>query len=248
MLSKSQIKHIRSLTQQKYRKEYNAFIAEGDKIAREWLNSNARIQHIIALKDWVNEHEQLIAKHDEAEVSVVDEHVLSSVSTLQSANKALLVVNLPDKTHGLPTSGWSIALDHIQDPGNMGTIIRIADWFNVRYVILSPGCVDVYNPKVVQAAMGGHLRVHFIETDLHELVRASSVPVLAATLNGESLYKQKKFADAILLIGNESKGLDNSLTELTSHRITIPGGGGAESLNAAISAGIICSHLIPDRL
>lgn len=244
MLSKAQIKYIRSLTQQKYRKEHNVFIAEGDKIAREWLRSNREIKHIVALQDWVDENHSLIERHPETVLSVADEKILASVSALQTPHKVLVVIGMPQPETVLPASGWTIALDTIQDPGNMGTIIRIADWFGIPYIVCSPGCVDVYNPKVIQAAMGGHLRVRFFETDIYAFVQATKTPVLAATLNGKSLYEFSTFKDAILLIGNESKGLDDALISWASHQITIPGKGGAESLNAAVSAGIICSHLL----
>jgi len=245
MLSKAQIKYIRSLTQQKYRKEHNVFIAEGDKIAREWLSGSQRLQYIIGLPDWLEENKALIAGHNEAAVIAAEESELTNISTLQTAHKALLVVEMAEHAVTPYASGWSIALDRIQDPGNMGTIIRIADWFGISQILLSPDCVDVYNPKVVQAAMGGHLRVRFCEVDLYTFVKTTSVPVLAATLSGNSIYDISILEEAVLLIGNESKGLDPVLTELASHKVTIPGKGGAESLNAAVSAGIICSHLMP---
>lgn len=244
MLSKAQIKYIRSLTLQKYRKEHHVFIAEGDKIAREWLHSSCPIHHIVALPEWAKEHEQLIAKHTEAQIAIVNEQILSSVSELQTPNKVLLIVEVPEDNNEFPVAGWTIALDTIQDPGNMGTIIRIADWFGISNIVCSPDCVDVYNPKVVQAAMGGHLRVSFFETGLNEFIEDAKMPVLAATLTGKSVYEFSAFSEAILLIGNESKGLQTALIQKSSHQISIPRKGGAESLNAAVSAGIICSHLI----
>lgn len=245
MLSKAQIKYIRSLTQQKYRKEHNVFIAEGDKIAGEWLSSNAPVQHIVALQAWAEKNQQLINRHPEAQLFIVSEHMLESVSALQTPHQVLLVAEMIEYGQDLPTEEWMIALDDIQDPGNMGTIIRIADWFGIPNIVCSPRCVDVYNPKVVQAAMGGHLRVSFFEAELESFIASAKVPVLAATLNGTSVYEFTSFTEAILLIGNESKGLLPSLEKLASHRIAIPKSGGAESLNAAVSTGILCSHLIP---
>ncbi|HRO43415.1 MAG TPA: RNA methyltransferase [Flavipsychrobacter sp.] len=244
MLSKAQIKYIRSLTQQKYRKEHHVFIAEGDKISREWLKSSARVLHIIALEEWIGDNVGLIARHSEAQVSTVEEQVLSSVSLLQTANKVLLLVEMPEHKEVLPDSGWSLGLDNIQDPGNMGTIIRIADWFGIQNIICSPNCVDVYNPKVVQAAMGSHLRISFFETDLQEFIESGNIPVFAATLSGKSIYDYQPMKEGILLIGNESKGLSPELVERASHQITIPRRGGADSLNAAVSTGIICSHIV----
>ncbi len=243
MLTKAQNKYIRSLTQQKYRKEHNVFIAEGDKICAEWLESDAKVQMVVATEDWVDTHARLIAKHPEATLHTVKEHELEAVSSLQTPNKSLLVVHMPEKGKSLPANEWCIALDGIQDPGNMGTIIRIADWFGIPHVVCSPDCVDVYNPKVVQAAMGGHLRIKLHETDLESFVQQAKVPVLAAVLEGESVYEHKKEGAAVILIGNESKGVRPSVIEKASHKITIPRLGGAESLNAGVSAGILCALL-----
>lgn len=245
MLSKAQIKYIHSLTQQKYRKQHDVFIAEGDKIAREWLASNASVQIIAALESWTQTNKSLIGKHPEAIVATISETVLSSISTLQTPNQVLLVVSKPVQKNELPVNEWTIALDGVQDPGNMGTIIRIADWFGIRHLVRSYECVDIYNPKVVQAAMGGHLRINFYESDLLKYINSSEIPVLAAALHGKSIYEFSPFDKAILIIGNESKGIHPALIEKSSHQINIPGAGQAESLNAAISTGILCSHLVP---
>lgn len=245
MLSKAQIKYIRSLNQQKYRKEHHAFIAEGDKIVREWLDSDASIQHIAAVESWAAQNEALIARHSSATLSTISEQELNSISTLKTPNQVLITVAIPAVTENLPVSGWSIALENVQDPGNMGTIIRIADWFGIPNIVCSEDCVDIYNPKVVQSAMGGHLRVKLFEANLPEFVALQKRPVIAATLNGKSLYDLQPFPEAVLLIGNESKGLTPALVKQATCEATIPKGGGAESLNAAVSTGILCSSLLP---
>lgn len=246
MLSKAQNKYIRSLTQHKFRREFKAFIAEGDKIAKEWLQSDKTIQHIVALNDWAIQNESLIALHPEAELHIVKESELSALSTLQTPNQALLVVRMPDYPSLLPVNEWCIALDDIQDPGNMGTIIRIADWFGIAHVVCSMESVDVYNSKVIQAAMGGHLRVSIHKADVKEFIAGTNMSVLAAALDGKSIYQMDRLEAAVLVIGNESKGISEDIMSLATDRITIPRKGGAESLNAAISAGIICSHLLPE--
>ena len=246
MLSKAQNKYIRSLTQHKFRREFKAFIAEGDKIAREWLQSDKTIQHIVALNDWAVQNESLIALHPEAELHIVKESELSALSTLQTPNQALLAIHMSEIPSQLPVDEWCIVLDDIQDPGNMGTIIRIADWFGIAHVVCSMESVDVYNPKVIQAAMGGHLRVSIHKTDVKEFVAGTNMPVLAATLDGKSIYKMDRLRAAVLVIGNESKGVSEDIISLATDKITIPRKGGAESLNAAISTGIICSHLLPE--
>lgn len=244
MLSKAQIKHIRSLTQQKYRKEHNVFIAEGDKIVREWLASGASIKMIIALESWLSQHTSLISAHPEAAVHQVEQHVLESVSTLQTPNQVLIVAAIPASLQTLPTDEWTIVLENIQDPGNMGTIIRIADWFGIKHIVCSEDCVDVYNPKVVQAAMGGHLRIHFHTTSLINYISSLTIPTLAATLHGDNLYSLPPLEKAVLMVGNESKGLSEALINAASQKVTIPKKGGAESLNAAVATGILCAHFI----
>lgn len=245
MLSKAQNKYIRSLTQQKFRREFNAFIAEGDKIAREWLNSSAKINIVVAEEAWADTHRALIDKHPEAVLHIVKEAELQQLTALQTANKALLVADIPEQRVQLPVNEWCIALDNIQDPGNMGTIIRIADWFGIQHVVCSQDCADFYNPKVVQAAMGGHLRVALYKTELESFLKQSKIPILAATLNGENIYSMTKPKAAVLLMGNESKGVSDELQKLATHLVTIPGKGGAESLNAAVSTGILCAMLMP---
>lgn len=242
MLSSAQSKYIRSLTQQKYRKQYNVFLAEGDKIAKEWLISAAKIQMIVATQDWADVNSRHIKAHPEAELCIATPQELEKVSALQTPHKAVLVAEMPAAGE-LPYSGWCIAVAQLQDPGNMGSIIRIADWFGMSHVIASPDSVDFYNPKVVQAAMGGHLRVELVSAELKEFVTGTSLPVYAATLGGSSLYDLAGGKEGIILIGNESKGLPEELIQLATHRITIPRKGGAESLNAAISAGIIAATL-----
>ncbi|WP_276134739.1 TrmH family RNA methyltransferase [Polluticoccus soli] len=244
MLSKAQNKYIRSLSLQKYRKEHNVFIAEGDKISREWLSSDAPIQHIAATYEWAEANRALIDRHEEATLHIVDDIQLKSISTLQTPNHVLVVAHMPKHDDAMPANEWCIALDEIQDPGNMGTIIRIADWFGVKHIICSPGCVDVYNPKVVQSAMGGHLRVNIRTAPLNEFLSQANMPVYAAALNGQNIYEISKPAYGVLIIGNESKGISDAILDKAQHKVTIPRLGGAESLNAAVSAGIICALLM----
>jgi len=244
MLSKTQNKYIRSLTQQKFREEHNVFVAEGDKIAKEWLLSAASIQIIVAEEVWLQQNAYLVQKHPEAAVHTVSENELQALSSLQTPNQVLLVVAVPVKEVTLPVNGWCIALDNIQDPGNMGTIIRIADWFGVKHIICSPDCVDIYNPKVIQAGMGSHIRVNIHTAGFDDFILHTKMPLLAAALEGENVYKFPKISSGILLIGNESKGISPNLLQAATHKITIPRRGGAESLNAAVSTGILCALLI----
>lgn len=245
MLSKAQNKYIRSLTQQKFRNEYKVFIAEGEKIAAEWLSSGRQVKTIVATGEWATENEKLISRHPAAELHVVKDTELASLSSLQAPNRVMLVLPLPAPKSVPVCDEWYIALDDIQDPGNMGTIIRIADWFGINHIVCSPGCVDVYNPKVVQSAMGGHLRVSLYESNLLPFLQSISIPKIAATLGGENVYNVKRMNAGVLMIGNESKGLSKALLGVADKQVTIPRKGGAESLNAGVSAGILCALLVP---
>lgn len=243
MLSKTQNKYIRSLSQQKYRKENGSYVVEGDKIAKEWLLFGSNIQKVVALEGWASEHKALIDRHKEVELIITDEEGLKSVSSLQAPNKVLLIVGFDEDKPVLPEAGWCVALSQLQDPGNMGTIIRIADWFGISHVVSSPDSVDYYNPKVIQAAMGGHLRVQLHTTDLADFFEQSKLPVIAATLDGANIYEADKIEEGIILLGNESKGLPQELINKAKYNVMIPKKGGAESLNVAVSAGILCALL-----
>lgn len=244
MLSNAQSKYIRSLTQQKYRKQYNVFVVEGDKLAREWLSDSRPIHIIVATADWVGANESLIITHREAELLIVTDDELEKLSGLQTPNKVLLVVPLAGHAPDLPNAGLCIAVENLQDPGNLGSIIRIADWFAIPNVIASPGSADFYNPKVIQAAMGGHLRVELHRAEITGFLHSFADPVYATALQGTSIYEIGKIKAGAIVIGNESKGLSDSILSLATEIITIPKMGGAESLNAAVSAGIIAAILV----
>ncbi len=245
MLTRAQNKHIRSLTLQKFRNENKEFIVEGEKMALEWLSFNKPIRMIVGTKEWVDLHDKAIEQHPEAQLHVVKARELSALSGMQTPNGVLLVVPMPEPEVVPSSPEWYLALDDIQDPGNMGTIIRIADWFGIRHVVCSPGCVDIYNPKVVQSAMGGHLRVNVYESDLETFLSQSELPKYAATLDGENIYEMERQSAGILVIGNESRGVSGIIQSLATKKVTIPRKGGAESLNAGVSTGILCALLLP---
>lgn len=245
MLSKTQNKYIRSLALQKFRKENKSFLIEGEKIVMEWVEAAPKIKILVALEEWIIENKALLNKGNIEQIVSVTAEELQQLSALKTAHSVLAVVPFDTQT---PTINydpiWSFALDQIKDPGNMGTILRIADWFGVPQVICSNNCVDVYNPKVIQAAMGAHLRVHIFEhQDLAAFIQKSKSKAYACVLGAESVYHYASQNEGIILIGNESKGLDPILIKLADQALSIPKIGGAESLNAAVSAGIICSIL-----
>jgi TrmH family RNA methyltransferase len=245
VITKAQVKDIRSLATAKGRLEQGAFLVEGDKLAREWLTANAKLRHIIGLSDWLDGNQSLLKRHPEAQVLEISETDLARIATQQSPNAALLVAEIPPPPPDLPTAEWCIVLDTIQDPGNLGAIIRIADWFGIKHVVCSPGCADYYNPKVVAAAMGGHLRVHLHTAFLPLFLKACTMHVLAATLNGTPMAEVGKHSRAALVIGNESRGVSEDVLACVSGKVTIPKKGGAESLNAAVATGILVSALGP---
>lgn len=246
MLSKSQSKYIRSLALQKFRKEHQAYLVEGEKIANEFLaDGRNNILMIAALDSWLQQHHHWIAAHPHITCISLSEDQLGQVSQLKTPNKVLLVVQLKEAEKAMPTvQDWCLALDGIRDPGNMGTILRIADWFGISQVILAPDCVDAYSPKVLQAAMGAHLRVNIYTADIESVLRSSSLPSYAAVLGGSNIYTMAPAPKGIIIIGNEATGISPSVLEAATHRLTIPKRGGAESLNAAVSAGILCALLL----
>jgi TrmH family RNA methyltransferase len=238
MLSKAQIKFIQSLQRNKFRSEYQQYIAEGAKIVPELIQAGAKIVQLYALPEWIAQNSVLLHKCQiVAETINADE--LTKISALATPNQVLAVIAIPQYETNTAPKGLSIALDAIRDPGNLGTIVRTADWFGVKRVYCSPDCVDLYNPKTVQSTMGSIVRVEVVFTDLEELFKAyPKVPIFAADMHGKSLYETKMPDNGILLIGSESHGVSPVLLSL-SQPITIPRFGGAESLNAAIAASII---------
>jgi TrmH family RNA methyltransferase len=241
MLSKSQLKYIQSLGQKKLRDEANLFIAEGPKIVSELLNEpNCKITHIYALANWITGNGK--ANAEMTEISSIE---LEKISQLTEPNQVLALVEKV-KLDGEPNlhKNISLLLDNIQDPGNMGTILRIADWFGVQHIFCSYDCVDIYNTKVVQASMGSIVRVRTEYTDLvNFLKRNSNKKSYAATLDGTDIRKIEKPGKGLLIIGNESRGISEEILRISDERITIPAKGKAESLNAGVATGILLSYL-----
>lgn len=241
MLSKKEIKDIQSLGHKKFRNETKLFIAEGPKIVSEFSELIPKqIEKIYAMEQWKNFHEN---SSNTDKIIVISEKELERISQLQTPNQVLAVVK---QFESKPTnaSSFTIYLDAIQDPGNFGTIIRIADWFGVKNIVCSEGCADMYNPKVVQSTMASIARVNIFYDENNDWLQQKNVPVYAATLNGVSIYEHEKTNKGILIIGNESKGISKELLQLATQKITIPKKGNAESLNAAVATGIILSHLL----
>ena len=242
MISKSRLKYIQSLGQKKQRDEEGVFIAEGPKLLKELLQSkNAELVHVYALNDWIQENEKLLQEIDR---TIIHEEDLERISQLKTPNQVIAIVKKFEAKEPVIAGKISLVLDTIQDPGNLGTIIRIADWFAVTQIICSHDCADVYNPKVVQATMGSIARVKVFYADLSQwLKQQNKTRVYVSMLEGKDVTKMSQLAEGLILIGNESKGIRDELLQYANEKVTIPKKGKAESLNAAVAAGIILSNL-----
>ena len=242
-VTRSQVKYIQSLGHKKFRDAEGAFVVEGPKIVGELLEApNCRPGHIYALKEWIAGLKGDLRGRLLTEVSPGELQRLSGQVTPN------LVVAIFEKPRfGEPDwgSGFHLVLDGIQDPGNLGTIVRLADWFGIGLVLCSPDSADVFGPKAVQATMGSISRVQVVYCEPAEVIGAGDkMPVYATVLDGESLYWLSRTTSGWILVGNESRGIRPELLGLANRLVTIPRIGDAESLNAAVAAGIVLSHLV----
>jgi TrmH family RNA methyltransferase len=246
MLVKSQVKYIQNLGHKKFRDADGVFVAEGPKIVNELLESNIlQLVQCFATERWLIAQESVV-KSKERLFLKIDDKELERISFHDSPNQVLAIFTKPVFARNPKTKGLTLLLDTIQDPGNLGTIIRTADWFGLKRVVCSPETVDVFNHKVVQSAMGSLIRVEVMYVDLAEYIRDNAgIPLFASSLDGEDLYEKIQVTDALLLMGNESKGISPELQSLAAKRIRIPRLGGAESLNVAVAAGILLSYMEP---
>jgi|SRR5690606_4821814 len=243
MLSKPQIRVITSLQQKKFRREHGLFIVEGAKSVTEFLHSNYSVQRIYHTA-------QAAAKLPKIPQNIklieIDQPTLQRISALKTPQGVLALVRIPDYpmlTTDTLQQGFHLVLDDIQDPGNLGTIIRTADWFGLQRLICSVGSVDAYNPKTVQASMGSLSRIQIHYTDVAQLVAHSPVPVFGAVLDGSPIYDTDFGTHGLVVLGNEGNGIGPAVLPHVTQRVTIPRIGHAESLNVAISAALFCAAL-----
>ena len=242
MIVKSKVKYINSLGDKKLRDADQVFIAEGPKIINELLRGSLiAAREIFALKEWIEQN-----NNPSLPVTEIDEIMLERLSFLSTPNQVIGLFSMPRHVPLSLKNKVSIVADGIQDPGNLGTIVRCADWFGVHQVICSKDSADIYNPKTVQSTMGSIARVKVYYEDLHLLLtkNKNNVKTYAATLHGTDIKKMTAITEGIIIIGNESKGISESLLALADEKITIARRGKAESLNAAVATGIILSHLL----
>lgn len=230
MITKNQIKFIKSLSLKKNRIKEQLFIAEGEKVVSELLRSDFEIKNIYATKEWELSNDN---------ITQISNAELQKISNLKSPNKVLAVVQF--KNHKIiKHEGITLVLDEINDPGNLGTIIRMCDWFGVKQIICSKNTVDIFNPKVVQSAMGSAFRVKVNYTDLENYLSDITTPIYGAFMDGKNLKEVKIPKSAHLVMGNEANGISAEINKLITDKVAIKNiGKSAESLNVAVATSIL---------
>lgn len=238
MLSNNEVKLINSLVKKKFRQKYNKFIVEGVKIIEELQETKIKVHKIYTT--------ELVFDKYNSITELITESELKRISQLVHPNKALALCEIP-KEKEILAGGFIIALDNIRDPGNLGTIIRLADWFGISQIVCSDQTVDLYNPKVIQSSMASFLRVKVSYTDLTKFLKSYPHPVLGTFMAGESIYKANFPENGLMLFGNEANGISDDLLTFIDRKISIPRYGSlqqTESLNVAMAMGIILGERI----
>lgn len=240
MLSKATIKFIKSLQVKKYRKQEQCFLVEGAKSVQELLGSDFEIVKLFGTTNFLSTLEMPL----KGEVVEVSEGELEGLGEFQTNRSALAIARFkPNTAPYTSETEYAIVLDDIRDPGNLGAIIRTADWFGIQKIIASAETADFYNPKVISASMGSFTRVHVYYTDLISYLTRNNHPVYGAFLDGTDIHSVNFARGGLILIGSESHGISADLTDYITEKITIPRYGKAESLNAAIATAVICDNL-----
>lgn len=248
MISQNQIKFVRSLHQKKFRDEHRKYIAEGPKIISDLLQADIPIISLFARKTWIEKNYKILSDKN-IDVLEISENEHLRISNLTAPNQVLAVLDIPESIgiNEKDINGIVLALDQISDPGNLGTIIRTADWFGIKTILCSENCVELYNPKVIQATMGSYIRLNIIYSDLDKIFQKiqGNMIIYGAYTKGEALHKIEKKKKSILIIGNESKGISSYLEKHIKVKVAIPtrhtqGTNHAESLNASVAAALMC--------
>ena len=237
-LSKAEFTRLRALREKKHREEAGLFVIEGEKVVGELLAAGFPLLELYATAAWPG-------PRDKVPVHEITDDEMARASHFPTPSSVLAVgkINRVPLPSGAPDHGLTLALDGIQDPGNVGTLLRLADWFALDRVLLSPDCADLFSQKVINASMGSFARVTVHTVALAEALAGTKVPVLGCDLQGDDVHQLKPRRDAIIVIGSEGRGLSPAVSALVTQRVTIPQHGKAESLNAAIAAAIVCDNL-----
>ncbi len=239
-VSRKTASFIRSLQRKKYRRLEKCFVVEGAKSIRELLRSDFEVVMLLGTSGFLDALEPSAPY----EVVVVSEKELESLGEFQTNQSALAVARIrPNTPLTVDASEYALLLDEIHDPGNLGTIIRTADWYGISKIMVSPETADFYNPKVISSTMGSFTRVNIFYTDLAAYIRSASLPVYGAFLDGADVHTTSFSRGGLILIGSESRGISAELESLVTARVTIPRYGEAESLNAALATAVICDNM-----
>ena len=243
MITKNQIKYINSLQQKKFRLEHQSFVVEGAKSVVELLKSDFEIELLFVSKSFFEENEAIL-QNLSIQPELVEINELEKVGSFSSNNAALAVVKTKKNVEILvKNKEFALILDDIRDPGNLGTIIRIADWYGITKIICSTSTVDVFNPKVINSTMGSFTRISLYYTDLEEFIKNQRVNIYGTLLDGENIHQTQFTNSGYIVIGNEANGISEEITKLITHKITIPRFGGAESLNAGIATAVVLDNV-----
>jgi len=258
MLSKAEIQRLRSLREKKHREELGLFVIEGEKVVGELLNANFPFEEIYATHAWLDVRSRSSDQthtgstssphnsHPTARMISVTPEDMSRASHFPTPSPVLAVGKLrrTPLANGALAEGLTLALDGVQDPGNVGTLLRVADWFALDRVLLSPDCADLFHQKVINASMGSFARVKVHTVDLAAVFEPTNhLPIIGCDLTGDSIHKVDSHSNAIIVVGSEGHGISSEVREYVTQTITIPRFGGAESLNAGIAAAIVCDNL-----
>jgi len=243
MLSKQTVKFTKSLQNKKFRRLYKQFIIEGEKPVLEVLAADLSIHKLLVTARFQNKYADVLKRHAEI-IEIAGDNELHDIGTLQTNDAAIAICDMKEQV--LPadlSKEWSIVLDNINDPGNLGTIIRIADWYGISSIICSEDTADLYNPKVINASKGSFLRVQVYYTNLPAFLKEQQVPVYGADLQGANIHKISFSEAGMLVMGNEAHGISEEVKKYIRHTLTIPRFGQAESLNVGIATAICCDRI-----
>ena len=238
MMNKNELKYIQSFAHKKHWAQESVFIIEGPKMLEEAIKAKWNIEKIYATKQWTGN-----LGNSGGDIEEIDDVMLSRISHLQTPKQVVALVQ--KKLVSVPMNfkdNLTLVLDGIQDPGNLGTIIRTADWFGIHQILVTDDTAGIYNPKVIQSTMGSCFRIDVQIVDIEAVLKKEKLPVIGTLLSGASIYKEKMASKGFLIIGNESKGIRENVKSLITQPVSIPNFGGAESLNAAVATGIVLSH------
>ena len=242
MISKNQIKFVKSLQNKKNRILHKSFVVEGTKNVLELIRSDYRLLHLFATKEWVDNN----LENQNFDFYEVNSRELSRMSGFKNASSVIAVFDMNLVSKNTSYGNINVVLDDIRDPGNLGSIIRTCDWFNVNKIYCSENSVDVYNPKVLQSTMGSISRVNVEYVKLKNFLQdlSSEIPVYGSFLDGDCLSNVNFSSPCFIVFGNESKGISSEISDIVTHRVTIPGGSNMNSLNVSVSAGIMLNKLV----